>query len=91
MARKNHPPGAGGGKEKGRSAGDQQTGGIAGGRLGGSGSHPYHTDAGERRHEAGHSAGEVRHSPMSESRHDGETEQEKLKQARIKKGPGSRP
>jgi len=60
MARKNHSPGAGGGKGKGRSAGDQQTGGVAGGKLGGSGSLRYHTDAPARATEAGRMGGQSR-------------------------------
>lgn len=58
MSRKNHAPGAGGGKEKGRTAGDQQTGGVAGGKLGGSGSLRYHTDAPSRAGEAGRMGGQ---------------------------------
>jgi hypothetical protein len=57
MARKNHAPGAGGGKEKGRSAGDQQTGGVTGGKLGGTNPLRYHDDVGGRRDEGGQAGG----------------------------------
>ncbi|MBV1797212.1 hypothetical protein [Siccirubricoccus sp. G192] len=86
MSRKNHAAGAGGGKEKGRSAGDQQTGGVTGGKLGGAGSLRYHTDAGSRAEEAGRSGGQDRRGTMRESHPPADTEQEKLRKARIKKG-----
>jgi hypothetical protein len=57
MSRKNHAPGAGGGKEKGRSAGDQQTGGVTGGKLGGTNPLRYHDDVSGRRGEAGQEGG----------------------------------
>jgi hypothetical protein len=60
MSRKSHAPGAGGGKEKGRTAGDQQTGGVTGGKLGGSGSLRYHTNAPGRASEAGRMGGQSR-------------------------------
>jgi hypothetical protein len=59
MSRKNHAPGAGGGKEKGRSAGDQQTGGVTGGKLGGTNPLRYHDDVSGRRDEAGRAGGEA--------------------------------
>jgi hypothetical protein len=86
MSRKNHAPGAGGGKEKGRSAGDQRTGGVAGGKLGGTESLRYHTDAGNRANEAGRSGGQDQRGGMEENRQAGDSEQDKLRQAKIKKG-----
>lgn len=59
MAR-NPRPSAGGGKEKGRTAGDQQTGGVSGGKLGGSVSLRYQTGAPSRTDEAGRLGGEGR-------------------------------
>ncbi len=76
MSRKNHAPGAGGGKEKGRSAGDQQIGGVAGGKLGGSGragSSP--TGTGDRAREAGHMGGQHQRGGMERNRQPDDTEQ----------------
>ncbi|TCZ59815.1 hypothetical protein [Roseicella aquatilis] len=64
MSRKDHAPGAGGGEEKGRSSGDQQAGGVTGGKLGGTNPLRYHGDVSGRRGEAGHAGGD--RSPATE-------------------------
>lgn len=68
MSRKDHAPGAGGGKDKGRSAGDQQTGGVTGGKLGGTNPLRYHDDVSGRRGEGGQARG--RPSPEMEREKD---------------------